>query len=91
MPILNLVLIGVGVLAMGIGYARARGPWQRYQSLKAQEANIARYESWRGGPRESGPTGASVAMDLARKDARNGAILMAAGFGLTILGFLLGS
>ena len=32
-----------------IGYARARGPWARYQALKEQDANIARYESWRGG------------------------------------------
>ena len=88
MGLLNLVLIGAGVAAMAAGYARARGPWARYQALKAQASNIARYESWRGGLRDSGPTGASVAMDMARKDARNGAIVMAAGFAITILGFL---
>jgi hypothetical protein len=27
-------------------------------------------------------------MDMARRDARNGAILLAAGFAITILGFL---
>lgn len=89
MGILNLALIALGIIAMGVGYARARGPWRRYQALKAQEENISRYESWRGGLRDPGPTGASVAMDMARKDARNGAILMAAGFAITILGFLL--
>ena len=88
MGILNLVLILVGVAAMAAGYARARGPWRRYQALKAQEANISRYESWRGGLRDSGPTGASVAMDMARRQAREGAIIMAAGFAITILGFL---
>jgi hypothetical protein len=86
--VLNLVLIAAGFVAMGTGYARARGPWARYQALKAQEQNIARYESWRGGLRDAGPTGASVAMDMARRDARNGAVIMAAGFAVTILGFL---
>ena len=88
MGVVNFILIGLGVASMAFGYARARGPWRRYQALKAQEANIARYESWRGGLRDSGPTGASVAMEMARKDARLGAILMAAGFIITILGFL---
>lgn len=89
MGLLNIALIGLGLVAMAVGYSRARGPWARYQALKAQEQNIARYESWRGGLRDTGPTGASVAMDMARKQAREGGILLAAGFGITILGFLL--
>ncbi len=90
MGILNLVLIAAGVAAMAYGYARARGPWRRYQALKAQEENISRYESWRGGgPRDAGPTGASVAMEMARKQAREGGIIMAAGFAITIFGFVL--
>jgi hypothetical protein len=88
MGIVNLVLIVAGVAAMAAGYARARGPWRRYQALKAQEENISRYESWRGGLRDSGPTGASVAMEMARKQAREGGIIMAAGFAITVLGFL---
>ncbi len=32
--------------------SRARGPWARYRALKAQDANIARYEAWRGGLRD---------------------------------------
>jgi len=89
MGILNLALIAVGVIAMAFGYSRARGPWARYQALKAQEQNIARYESWRGGLRDPGPTGASVAMDMARREARTGAIIMAVGFAIVIVGFLL--
>jgi len=88
MGLLNLALIGLGVAAMAFGYSRARGPWARYQALKAQDANIARYESWRGGLRDSGPTGASVAMEVLRRQARDGAIVMAAGFALVVLGFL---
>ncbi len=89
MGLFNLAVIALGVAAMAAGYARARAPWARYQALKEQDANIARYESWRGGLRDSGPTGASVAMELLRKQARNGAIIMAAGFAFVIVGFLL--
>ena len=88
MGILNLVLIALGVASMAFGYSRARGPWARYQALKQQDANIARYESWRGGLRDSGTTGASVAMEVLRRQARGGAILMAAGFAFVVLGFL---
>lgn len=79
-----------GVVLIAIGYRRARGPWARYRSLKEQDANVARYEAWRGGPRDSGPTGASVAMEILRRQARDGAILAGLGFGLVLLGFLLG-
>ena len=89
MGLLNLALIALGVAAMAAGFARARGPWARYQALKAQDANIARYESWRGGLRDTSPTGASVAMEMLRKQARDGAMIALAGFAITILGFLL--
>ena len=86
----GIILILLGISAAAAGYARARGPWARYQALKAQEANIARYESWRGGLRDTGPTGASVAMEMARKQAREGGVVIAAGVAIAILGFLLG-
>ncbi len=89
MELLNLALIALGVAAMAAGYARARGPWARYQALKEQDANIARYESWRGGLRDTGTTGASVAMEVLRRQARDGALIMAAGFAMVIVGFLL--
>jgi hypothetical protein len=74
---------------MAAGYARARRPWARYQALKEQDANIARYESWRGGLRDTGTTGASVAMEVLRRQARDGALIMAAGFAIVVVGFLL--
>ncbi|HUQ44658.1 MAG TPA: hypothetical protein VM451_09665 [Candidatus Limnocylindria bacterium] len=86
---MGLVLILCGIAAMAAGYARARGPWARYQALKAQEANIARYESWRGGLRDTGPTGASVAMAMARKQARDAGVIIAAGVAIAVAGFLL--
>jgi len=88
MGLVNLVLIAAGVALIAFGWLRARGPWARYQALKAQDENIARYESWRGGLRDSGTTGASIAMQLLRKQARDGALIGAAGLVLVVLGFL---
>ena len=75
----GLLLAAVGAVLAIVGVARARGPWARYRALKAQEDNIARYESWRGGLRDSGPTGASVAMDMLRSQVRVGAAIAGAG------------
>ena len=44
---LNIVLWVGGIALIAFGYTRAKGPWDRYQHLKQQDANIARYESWR--------------------------------------------
>jgi hypothetical protein len=89
MGALNLILLALGVATIAFGYWRARGPWARYQALKAQDENIARYESWRGGIRDSGTTGASIAMELLRKQARDGALIAAVGFVFVLLGFLI--
>jgi hypothetical protein len=85
---MGIVLILLGIAAIAAGYARARGPWARYQALKAQDENIARYESWRGGLRDTGTTGASIAMELLRKQARDGALIAVAGFVIAVLGLL---
>ncbi len=90
MGLINIVLIAAGVALMAIGYLRARGPWDRYRSLQQQEENIARYESWRGGVRDEGPTGASVAMAMFRRQARDGALIVVAGFVLVLAGLLWG-
>lgn len=85
----NLLLWGAGVALVALGYSRARGPWARYQALKAEDANIARYESWRGGLRNHEQTGASVAMSLFRRQAQVGAAIAIVGVVLIFLGFLL--
>lgn len=89
MGALNLLLWGGGIALIVIGYRRARGPWSRHQDLKAQDENVARYESWRGGSRNDGKTGASVAMELLRRQARIGGAIAIAGFVLVFLGFLI--
>jgi len=86
---LNLVLWVAGVALIAYGYSRARGPWARYQALKEQDANVSRYEAWRGGIRDDGKTGASVAMEVLRRQARTGASIAVVGFVLVFLGFLI--
>jgi uncharacterized membrane protein len=87
--LVNIGLWVLGIALIAVGYQRARGPWARYQELKDQDANIARYEAWRGGLRDSSTTGASVAMQILRRQAQRGAYIAAAGFVLVFLGFLI--
>jgi hypothetical protein len=88
--LINIVFWALGVALIAFGYQRARGPWARYQQLKEQDANAARYNAWRGGVREdTGTTGASVAMQLLRAQAQRGFILAAVGIALVVLGFLI--
>ena len=86
---INVVLWLAGVVLMAYGYRRARGPWSRYRILKEQDANVARYEAWRGGIRDDGKTGASVAMEVLRRQAQVAAAIGIAGFVLVFLGFLI--
>jgi hypothetical protein len=85
--IVNIVLWVAGAVLVFVGYRRARGPWARYQALKEQDANIARYDAWRGGVRDSGQTGASVAMEILRRQAQVGAAIAAIGAVLVVAGF----
>jgi hypothetical protein len=85
----GLLLAGIGAMLVVIGVARARGPWGRYRALKSQEENIARYEAWRGGLRDTGPTGASVAMDMLRSRVRRDAVIAGAGVVAVLVGLFL--
>jgi hypothetical protein len=88
--VLNVALWVGGVALIVIGYTRARGPWSRYQVLKEQDRNVARYEAWRGGVRDDSATGASVAMAILRRQAQTAGLVAVAGFVLIFLGFLVG-
>jgi len=85
----GIVFMAAGVVLVALGYSRARGPWARYQELKAQDQNVARYEAWRGGTRNDGQTGASVAMAVLRRQAQSGAAIAVAGLVVAIVGFAL--
>jgi uncharacterized membrane protein len=86
-------LVGVGLILAGfvlivVGAMRARVPYRRYMALKDQDANVARYEAWRGGARPDSKTGASVAMQMLRRQAQIGGGIVIAGFALVIVGFI---
>lgn len=85
----NLLLWGLGVVLVVVGYTRARGPWARYQALRSEDDNVARYESWRGGVRSPEPTGASVAMAMLRRQAQVAGLIALVGVVLIFLGFLI--
>ena len=90
MGLLNLGLLVAGVALIIVGTVRARAPYRRYMALKDQDANIARYEAWRGGARNDSTTGASVAMQVLRRQAQIGAGIAIAGVVLVIVSFLIG-
>lgn len=88
MTTLSTALVAAGVVLVVVAGLRARTPWQRYRALRAREDNIARYEAWRGGVRDDGPTGASVAMDLLRGQLRVDTAIAGVGILLAIAGFV---
>ena len=90
MSLINIVFWLLGIALMAVGYARFRAPWARYQGLRAQQANIDRYDAWRGGVRtqDDGPTGASVMMAEARRQAQVAGLIVIAGVIVFALGFM---
>lgn len=69
MGTLGLLLILVGLAGLAFGGWRAWGAWQRWRALAAHEANLRRYESWRGGRSAADAEGPSSA-DLMAAELR---------------------
>jgi uncharacterized membrane protein len=85
---INLICWVLGVALIALGYLRARGPWNRYQELKEQEANISRYEGWRGTRlRDDGPSAASIMAQEMRRRAQFGGVILIGGLVLVFAGF----
>ncbi|HET7031312.1 MAG TPA: hypothetical protein VFI34_12430 [Candidatus Limnocylindrales bacterium] len=89
MGIVNIVLWIGGIVLLALGYQRAKGPWARYQALKEQDANAARYNAWRGGIRDDSTTGASVAMAILRRQAQTAGAIGLVGIVLIVAAFLI--
>ena len=89
MGILSLVLIVVGVVLIVVGVIRFRPPYQRYKIVQEQDANVARYEQWRGGLRSDSKTGASVAMEILRRQLQIAGGIIGAGVVAIVIGFIL--
>ena len=89
MSVVNIACWLGGIALIAIGYVQARGPWSRYQALREQDANAARYAAWRGGIRDDSTTGASVAMQMLRRQWQQWAVVGIVGIGLIVVGFLI--
>jgi hypothetical protein len=89
MTVLNVVFLVGGIVLIALGWSRARRPWARYQALRDQDANIARYDAWRGGVRSNESSGASVAMQILRRQYQVGAFILGVGVVLVLLGFFI--
>jgi hypothetical protein len=89
MHILGLVLIIAGIAAIAVGALRIRGPLATIRRLDQTEANLARYETWRGrrtGVDADGPTGA----DVMRVQMRQRVLLWSAVIGAGVVAIVLG-
>ncbi len=89
MELLGLVLIIGGVVAIAIGVLRVRGPLAIIRHLDETEANLTRYETWRGkhtGVEADGPTGA----DEMRAQMRQRVILWAVVIGAGVVSIVVG-
>ncbi len=90
MSLAGLLLLLVGVALIVLGVVRARDPYRRYMALREQDANVARYEAWRGGPRTDPKTGSSVAMQMFRRKAQTGGLIVIAGVVCVVAAFVIG-
>jgi len=88
MSLLGLALLIVGVALIVLGTLRARDPYRRYMALREQDANVARYEAWRGGVRNESKTGSSPAMQVLRRKAQIGGLIVTVGVACIVAGFL---
>lgn len=89
--LLNLALWIGGVLLLAVGTMQIRGPLARYRELQATEANLRRYDSWRGGHRtavDTGVTGADIMQARLRSTAIRWGVVIAAGIVLIVAGFV---
>ena len=89
MDVLSLVLIAGGIVAIVVGALQMRGPLATIRRLDETEANIARYENWRGkqtGPQADGPTGA----DEMRNQMRQRLILWGVVVGAGVVSIFVG-
>ncbi len=86
---LGLVLIVGGIAAVVVGALQVRGPLATIRRLDETQANLDRYESWRGkqtGVQADGPTGA----DEMRAQMRQRLILWGAVIGAGVISILVG-
>lgn len=90
---ISLLLIAGGVVAIVVGALQARGPLATIRHLDATQANLDRYDSWRGkntGVQADGPTGADIMRAQMRQRLMLWGAVIAAGVVAVVVGLLVG-
>lgn len=93
MDVMGLALIVGGIAAIAVGVLQVRGPLATIRRLDQTEANLERYETWRGrrtGVDADGPTGADVMRAQMRQRVLLWGVVIAAGAVLVVLGLAIG-
>ncbi len=88
---LGLTLIVGGIAAIAIGATQVRGPLATIRHLDATQANLDRYESWRGkstGVQADGPTGADEMRSQMRQRVIIWGVVIAAGAVAVLAGLI---
>ena len=82
MSSIAIVLVAAGIVVIVIGAFRVRGPLATIRRLDETEANLERYETWRGkqtSVEAEGPTGADVMRQQMRHRVVLWGLVIAAG------------
>lgn len=93
MDALGLVLIVGGIAAIAVGILQVRGPLATIRHLDQTQANLDRYDSWRGkntGVQADGPTGADVMRAQMRQRVLLWGALIVAGAISVVVGLFVG-
>ena len=88
MGVVNLALWAAGVVLMAFAYGRGMPYYRRYQAYRDQQANVRRYETWRGRPSEPGSSSGELMEAELRRRVRPWLALGVAGFVLVLAGFI---
>src|SRR6187399_569058 len=88
---LNILLWLGGVALIVVGAFQIRAPLARYRGLQATEANLRRYDDWRGTRLvdDSERTGADEMKDYLRDRVRLWGGVIVVGVVLVVLGFII--
>lgn len=93
MDVLGIVLIAGGIVAIVVAVLQMRGPLATIRRLDETQANLERYESWRGkqtGVQADGPTGADVMRSQMRQRLVLWGVIAGAGVLSVVLGLAVG-
>jgi hypothetical protein len=88
--ILFAALIVIGVALVGAGVLMIREPLGRYRQLRETEANLRRYDDWRGNRLvdDGTRTGADVMKEVLRGRIQMWGIVIVIGVVLLVVGFV---